>query len=207
MDLKFTACCGDNLDNAPSKYQHLDTANKLMKKISIEKFFTVKGNNDDNSIQSENIDNMKYTMIPQEQFDIMFKKLEDIVCFDSVNKNGLYYYYDIPEYKVRAIFLNSIDIPYMPNPNTPTAWKYSGQSTYAYSNAQLNWLAHIALNLQANEWKVMFFSHINPFNEGMIGADNLAHNSSILLEIVDAFKYGRDYTSRSTNGMIVPKSL
>lgn len=200
MELKFAACCGDSLNNVASKQLHLDTADNLMKKITIKNFFTVKGNHDDNSIQSEGVDNIRYTMLPHEQYDIMLKKLEDIVNFDHTNKFGLYYYYDIPENKVRTIFLNSIDILYIPDSCTPTAWKYSGQSTYAYSDAQLNWLANIALKLPTNEWKVMFFTHINPFNEGMIGADSLAHNSTVLLGIVDAFKSGKSYISVPTVG-------
>ena len=197
LELEFTACCGDNFDNVASKQLHLDISAKFMKSLSTEKFFTVKGNHDDNSIQSEEIDNIRYTMLPQEQYDIMFRRLEETVCFDDSNKYGLYYYYDMPENKIRTIFLNSIDIPYIPNKLAPNAWKYSGQSTYAYSNTQLNWLAHIALNLPSNEWKVILFTHINPFKEGMIGADNLAHNSSVLLKIINAFKRGTSYTSTS----------
>jgi predicted phosphodiesterase len=200
IGLEFAACCGDNLDNATSKQFYLDTATKLISEISVEKFFTVKGNHDDNSIQSEGIDNIKYTMLPNEQFDIMFSKLENIATFDTKNKYGLYYYYDIQESNIRAIFLNSIDIPYIPDSTIPTARKYSGQSTYAYSNAQLNWLAHTALNLPSKEWKVMFFTHVNPFSERMIGADTLAYNSSILLGIIDAFKNGKAYTSSPTMG-------
>lgn len=200
LNAEFIACCGDNFDNVASKQSHLDIADKYIKSISFERFFTVKGNHDDNSIQSEGIDNISFTMLPQEQYDIMFKRLEGTVSFDSSNKYGLYYYYDIPKNKIRAIFLNSIDIPYIPDELQTSAWKYSGQSTYAYSNSQLNWLAHTALNLPSNEWKVIFFTHINPFNEGMIGADNLAHNSSTLLGIINAFKNGVKYTSIASSG-------
>lgn len=200
IDLQFAACCGDNLDNAETKELHLATATKLMKSISVDNFFTVKGNHDDNSILSEGIDNIKYTMLPSEQYEIMFKRLEGTVNFDDSNKNGLYYYYDCHKYKIRAIFLNSIDIPYIADETRPTAWKYSGQSTYAYSNTQLNWLAHTALNLPSKEWKVIFFTHVNPFNEGMIGADNLAYNSSVLLDIIDAFNNGTCYSSIPTSG-------
>ncbi len=197
---EFTACCGDNLDNVPSKQSHLELAEKFMKSLAVDRFFTVKGNHDDNSIQSEGIDNVRYTMLPQEQYDIMFRRLEGTVSFDPSNKCGLYYYYDIPKNKIRAIFLNSIDIPYIMNELAPGAWKYSGQSTYAYSDRQLNWLAQTALKLPSDEWKVIFFTHVNPFNEGMIGADNLAHNSSVFLGIINAFKNGTEYTSISSNG-------
>lgn len=194
LQLEFTACCGDNFDNVPSKQLHLEFAAQYVKSVSTEKFFTVKGNHDDNSIQSEGIDNIRYTMLPQEQYEIMFKKLEGNVCFDSENKNGLYYYYNCPEKKVRAIFLNSIDIPYIPDSLVSSAWKYSGQSTYAYSNAQLHWLAYTALKLPSKEWKVILFTHVNPFNENMIGADSLAQNSDVLLGIIDAFKKGTSYS-------------
>jgi predicted MPP superfamily phosphohydrolase len=72
LNIEFAACCGDNLDNAETKQQHLDTASKLIDSLSIEKFFTVKGNHDDNSIQSEGIDNIKHTMLHKEQYEIMF---------------------------------------------------------------------------------------------------------------------------------------
>jgi predicted phosphodiesterase len=200
MDIKFTACCGDNLDGAVSKQSQLDTASKLMAQLAFYNFFIVKGNHDDNSLQSEGTANIKYTILPQEQYDIMFRNLENKVNFDILNKYGLYYYYDIPENNVRAIFLNSIDIPYIPDSETTTAWKYSGQSTYAYSNAQLNWLAHTALKLPSNQWKILLFTHVNPFHEGMIGADKLVINGSTMLDIVDAFKDGTSYVSSPSIG-------
>jgi predicted phosphodiesterase len=200
MDLSFTVCCGDNLDNAYSKEIHLDTAAKLVNTILTPKFFPVKGNHDDNSFIEEGISNIKYTMQPKEQYEIMFKRLEGTVNFDEENHSGLYYFYDIPEHKIRAIFLNSIDIPYVANESNPSAWKYAGQSTYAYSNAQLNWLSHTALDLPESEWNTILFTHINPFNEGMIGADNLACNSTVLLEILAAFMEGKTYNSAPTEG-------
>lgn len=200
IDIKFTACCGDNLDNGITKQIHLDTATKLINKISFDNYFTVKGNHDDNSIISNGVDNVKYTMMPQEQYNIMFKRLEGIVQFDESNREGIYYYYDMPECKVRAIFLNSIDIPYIKNQNNKAAWKYDGQNTYAYSNTQLNWLAHIALKIPDEQWKVMFFTHVNPFPEEMIGADNLVYNGTVMLDIIDAFKMGTKYNSIATTG-------
>lgn len=200
MHIEFIACCGDNLDNAETKEAHLKVAKKSMDKLTIKKYFAVKGNHDDNSIMLNGIDNIKNTMLPQEQYDIMFKRIEDIVSFDESNKNGLYYYYDITKYKVRVIFLNSIDIPYIPNEKNQKAWKYDGQNTYVYSNAQLNWLAHTALKLPNNEWKVIFFTHTNPFKEGMIGADYETNNAEVLLDIIDSFKAGTSYTSVPTSG-------
>lgn len=200
IDIKFTACCGDNLDNANTKKSHLDTARKIIDKLSFDNYFTVKGNHDDNSIISNGVDNIKYTMLPKEQYNIMYGKLDKIVEFDNLNPYGLYYYYDISEFKVRAIFLNSIDIPYIPDEANQNAWKYDGQNIYAYSNSQLNWLAHTALKLPSNEWKVMFFTHINPFAEGMVGADKLPYNSSIMLDIIDSFKSGTSYNSIPNSG-------
>ncbi|MDP4147461.1 MAG: metallophosphoesterase [Bacillota bacterium] len=200
MDIEFAVCCGDNLGNGDTKEIQLDTASRLVNNIDIDNYFLVKGNHDDNSLWSEGVDNIKYTMLPQEQYDIMFRKLESKVKFDASNKYGLYYYHDIHKNKVRAIFLNSIDIPYLPDEQVSKAWKYAGQSTYAYSDAQLNWLAHTALQLPSKEWKVMFFTHINPFNEGMIGADNIAYNSDILLQIIDAFRAGISYNSIPSSG-------
>jgi hypothetical protein len=200
MNIKFVACCGDNLDNGITKEIHLATATNLISQLCFDNFFTVKGNHDDNSIISNGINNVKYTMTPQEQYNIMFKQLDGIVHFDPSNKEGLYYYYDIPEYKVRAIFLNSIDIPYIKNPENKASWKYDGQNTYSYSNNQLNWLAHTALQLPNNEWQVMFFTHVNPFPEDMVGSDNLVHNGSIMLQIIEAFKNGTSYVSTPSNG-------
>lgn len=200
MDIKFTACCGDNLDNGITKKIHLATAAKLIDKLEFANYFTVKGNHDDNSIISNGVDNIRYTMMPQEQYNIMFRRIDGIVKFDKLNREGMYYYYDMPEYKIRAIFLNSIDIPYIQNPDNRDAWKYDGQNTYAYSNAQLNWLAHTALKIPNGEWQVMFFTHVNPFPEEMIGADNLVHNGNVMLEIIESFKQGTKYTSMPTTG-------
>jgi hypothetical protein len=138
--------------------------------------------------------------MPQEQYNIMFKRLEGIVKFDESNREGMYYYYDMPEFNVRAIFLNSIDIPYIKDQYNKAAWKYDGQNTYAYSNTQLNWLAHTALKIPNEKWKVIFFTHVNPFPEEMIGADNLVFNGNIMLDIIDAFKMGTKYSSIATTG-------
>jgi predicted phosphodiesterase len=200
MKVEFAVCCGDTLGNEATKALQMESAATLMKKVTMDNFFVIKGNHDDNSIQSEDVANIQSTLLPPEYYEVMLKRLEGKVRFDSSNQYGLYYYYDFPEYKLRSIFLNSIDIPYIAHIKRPTAWKYAGQSTYAYSDAQLNWLANTALRLPSRQWNVMLFTHINPFPEGMIGADAQGYNDQILLAILEAFKAGEDYQSKPSAG-------
>ena len=199
MPLSCVICCGDILDHADTKQKHLDTAAYITKRLVQASpdgiFFPVKGNHDDNSLVAERVDNIRHTMLPDEQYDIMYRHLENEVITDKANSKGLYFYYDSPALKIRYIILNSIDIPYVKDLVNINAWKYSGQSTYAYSNTQLEWLAHIALSLPDNDWKILVFTHVNPFLQGVIGADELAMNSDVLLSILEAFQSATQWSS------------
>ncbi len=205
IELSCVICCGDILGNSETKQKHLDTAANITKLLiqaspSPGLFFPVKGNHDDNSHVAEHIDNIRHTMLPHEHYDIMFKHLESRVITDKENSNGLYYYYDSSLLKVRYIILNSVDIPYIRDSVNIDAWKYSGQSNYAYSSAQLNWLAHTALSLPDDDWKVLLFTHVNPFLQGMIGADDLAKNSDVLIGIIQSFQSAMKWSSVPTYG-------
>jgi predicted MPP superfamily phosphohydrolase len=167
--------------------------------------YLAKGNHDDCSwwVAQDKL-NRNYTMCmtPEDWYDIAIKHLENTVVQDNNDKIGAYYYKDFDAQKIRVIVLNSNDIPFIVQNNLP---KYYGQWTYGFSNEQLNWLAHVALNFSdkgkdKSNWAVITFSHV-PFNKQASSKnDSQAKNGENIEGILKAFMNGSKYVSKVTTG-------
>ncbi|HAT4299945.1 TPA: hypothetical protein I9063_003371, partial [Clostridium perfringens] len=94
-------------------------------------------------------------------------------------------------HKIRLIVLNSEDIP-----EYDISMKYKGQWDYAFSNEQLNWVAHTALN---TDYKIIFCSH-TPLIESVEGFDLAIRNSEAMLGIMKAYTTGTSYSSSNNTG-------
>lgn len=175
----------------------------------------VKGNHDDNSMGA--LANMiepdtYYKMLP-----LMFESNE--VVIDASNPSGNYGYFDIKPQKMRIIYLNSVDIPWIEEGGSV---RYKGQWTCGVQQAQLNFVAD-ALRFEEEGWSVMFVSHhcITPIANFADGASEYvpaANGGSQLLGIIEAFKnktsfngtitgdfasvVNVDYTNNASNGII-----
>ncbi|WP_256761971.1 metallophosphoesterase [Cohnella sp. WQ 127256] len=162
----------------------------------------LKGNHDDNSVYGYNDSQgeTKHVLFPEETFELVLHRLDNTVTFDGDNRNGMYYYMDIPYKQTRVVVLNSIDIPYSVKPSG--GLKYSGQWKYAFSNRQLNWVAHQALDLSnkpdREHWKVLFFSHVAILQDGVKGADHEVANSEAMWGIIQSFLNGTSYSGKGS---------
>ena len=154
----------------------------------------LKGNHDDNSF---------YAYAHNKSLDEVFtdkelyaKLITTIGKNDYVfNGESLYYYKDFDNHNIRIIVLNSVDIPYT---TTGNVLDYFGVYTYAFRQAQLNWLANVALKTNK---KVIIACH-NPLIDALKGSgDILPINSSLVLSLVEAFKNKTSgtLTSSTTN--------
>lgn len=154
----------------------------------------IKGNHDDNSVYGYN-DSHRHTrhvLFSEETFDLVFHRLDEVVTFDETNRNGMYYYMDLTEKRTRVVVLNCIDIPYLVKPDG--GLKYQGQWKYVFSDKQLNWVAHRALNLRdkpdREQWQVIFFSHVAILQDNVSGADFAVKNGEAMWDIIQAFRNG-----------------
>lgn len=162
----------------------------------------LKGNHDDNSVYgyNESQAETKHVLFPEETFELVFHRLDDAVVFDEENRNGMYYYFDIPHKQTRVVILNPIDIPYTVTPSG--GLKYYGQWKYAFSDRQLNWVAHQALDLSnkqgLDQWKVLFFSHVAILQDGVKGADHEVMNGEAMWGIIQAFHKGSSFSGKGS---------
>ena len=185
--INFIVGGGDYLSNNDSVTKDhaimgINAVHKCFNKSNID-YFLLKGNHDDNSMGStEN----------RLSNDILFKKLdksnENILnlVLQYNNKRFMYGYYDLPNNKIRVLLVNTIDIPE----------QYSGQSNYAISNKQLNFMAQ-ALHTP-NDYGVIVFSH-NVLQENNVISDavNASNGGNALWNLLKGFK----------NKQVVPQQI
>ena len=200
---------GDNLAERSTRagqILNLKDYGSKVRKINVP-VFSVKGNHDDSSISGYDSSAQKfrvgYNIFDSEYYLWTEKPIANnpFVVFPP-DPTGLYYYVDFPAEKVRLICLNSVDIPYIDDGNGYLI--FTGQHDYGYSNAQLNWVAHTALDFSdkrdADLWGVVTMQHIidNPniptFSDGLV-----THNGVQMYNIFKAFKNRSTYSSTSSD--------
>ncbi|MBF7115838.1 hypothetical protein ITQ90_10450, partial [Pediococcus pentosaceus] len=111
------------------------------------------------------------------------------------NGNSNYFYYDIPNKKVRVVGINDYE-----NPNTLDSdgnLKYPRINTSVITGAQLKWLATDALNVSADT-HVIVMLHC-PI-DGTLKDNPTEHcyNHDVLKQLLEAFKNGTSGTLTSS---------
>lgn len=205
LRLEAVVCGGDHSANGP-KPQFMEAQREIMNAFQGIgcPFLPLKGNHDDNSIYDHHhaLDGTDNVVFPSESFDLYIRGIEQAVTLDAANPGGLYYYFDIPQHKLRLIVLNCIDIPY--RHTDAGGLLYNGQWKYAFSNAQLNWVARHALNFRdkpdPGDWTVVLFSHAAIGQEGVFGIDHPVVNEQVMWDVIAAYRHGRSYRSEPTDG-------
>lgn len=81
----------------------------------------------------------------------------------SNGQKSTWYYYDIPNYKVRIVAVDVQDAPkWIGDPADNTMCFYTGSLCFYISNEQMNWIAGTALNFDdkdEKDWGVIIISH------------------------------------------------
>ena len=114
-----------------------------------------------------------------------------------------YGYYDIPNKKIRCIFINTSDVPFILDGDSI---RYTQQSDSGVSNSQIEFISK-ALKFTEEGWGVVFFSHfalqngsgINP-SGNQEGYLNLSHGGTQLLGVINAYINKTNYSSNETVG-------
>ena len=182
-NINYILTGGDYINNHENKEEVIKRLKNFKDRFEDRSnLFITLGNHDDNS----NYKDFSKVITHEEMKKLMFSDMQDVTF-----GNGLYYYKDFHEHKIRLIVLNSEDIP-----EYDISMKYKGQWDYAFSNEQLNWVAHTALN---TDYKIIFCSH-TPLIESVEGFDLAIRNSEAMLGIMKAYTTGTSYSSSNNTG-------
>ncbi|MGU8157560.1 phage tail spike protein, partial [Clostridium perfringens] len=182
-NINYVLTGGDYINNHENKEEVIKRLKNFKDRFEDRSnLFITLGNHDDNS----NYKDFSKVITHSEMKKIMFSDMQDVIF-----GNGLYYYKDFHEHKIRLIVLNSEDIP-----EYDIGMKYKGQWDYAFSNDQLNWVAHTALN---TNYKIIFCSH-TPMLNNVEGFDLAIRNSEPMLGIMKAYTTGTSYSSSNNTG-------
>lgn len=152
------------------------------------------GNHDDNSSHATSGATGNDYLVPDSEFIRAY--CQNVNLFgEKRNGNSNYFYYDIPNKKVRVVGINDYE-----NPNTLDSngkLKYPRINTSVITGAQLKWLAADALNVSADT-HVIVMLHC-PI-DGTLKDNPTEHcyNHDVLKQLLEAFKNGTSGTLTSS---------
>ncbi|PLR99656.1 metallophosphoesterase family protein [Bacillus sp. T33-2] len=183
-------------------------ANKLSMK---DKLYLAIGNHDYNGMSQGTLNpdgknRRSWTLTPYETYSVLGKFHEKDVVWGS--KEGMYYYKDFEDKKIRAIFLNSSDIPQTwinDNDGKEDYLKYDPLSIGGIRQQQATWLANTALNFSnkddKTEWHTVIVCHIPIFREadGMTWNFPWQRTDAAIRTILTAFIKGQSATAQYTD--------
>lgn len=175
---------GDFVDGGTTKDTNVSNYKKVVSMFGLANcpFFLAKGNHDDNSwgdgrqgrgttarnkanqnyMASDPTSkswhgNMSYTIKPSEMYEIITRPSTIWDIQENPNDKNMYYYYDVPDKKVRVFILNSYDIPYIYDSDGTV--KYLGVNVGGYRQAQLKWFADNLVSTPT-DYTIVCFQHI-----------------------------------------------
>lgn len=180
---------GGDYTNEGSKEYKINCFKSLKELLGEIDYYPIHGNHDDGTIWDISYiksEKSKNHFEPKDLYSLFYNHLEDKgAVFDKENPN-LYYYCDNEKSKIRYIFLNSNNIPYIYDNNGKL--KYSGQWTYTFSQKQLDWLCNEALRFEENGWSVIIFTHSVKFSDVYFGGNKNNDGTIVLKEILKSYK-------------------
>lgn len=213
---------GDFVDGGTTKDTNVSNYKKVVSMFGLANcpFFLAKGNHDDNSwgdgrqgrgttarnkvnqnyMASDPTSkswhgNMSYTIKPSEMYEIITRPSTIWAINENPNDKNMYFYYDIPDKKVRVFLLNTNDIPYVFD--TDGLVKYLTINVAGYRQAQLKWFAE-NLKSMPDDYTAVCFQH---HQWGQWYATNSAYypyNWESVEGILKAAKEGSSFTRKYT---------
>lgn len=152
------------------------------------------GNHDDNSSHAMTDATGNDYLVPDSEFIRAYRQNVNLFG-EKRNGNSNYFYYDIPNKKVRVVGINDYE-----NPNTLDAngkLKYPRINTSVITGAQLKWLATNALNVSADT-HVIVMLHCPIDGTLKDNPTNRCYNHDLLKQLLEAFKNGTSGTLTSS---------
>jgi len=188
VHVNFLAMGGDHVNDGDKQYKS-DCYRGLRSELDGIRYFPVNGNHDDNSIWDDDfvpagVDTQHLTR--EERYVLFYNHVPSQGAVRDRENPGLYYYADNTDVKVRSIFLDTGDIPYIFDNGK---LRYLHQHTYAFSQAQLDWLVNKALKFNEPGWTIVLFGHVPPVPRGINDGEDISR-LNILQDILKAYKEG-----------------
>ncbi len=182
---------GDNMGNSYDRVKLKEDTKNMVETFRAMNppVFVIKGNHDDNSLRGR-IENKNESVINAE---IAEQDLTQLYSngIEKGQANSLYSYIDFADQKVRIIYLNSIDVPYILDGEKI---RYPGQWCYGYQQEQLDFLVNDALNFEnkddSNGWKAVILQHLSAVNQF---TDAPVNNGEVFWGIIEAFRNSSTY--------------
>lgn len=184
---------GDYTNEGCKEYKE-NTFRELRALIGQHDYFPVNGNHDDGSIwdkayikNDKSVNHLNHS----ELYKLFYNHLPKCGAeFDEKN-HSLYYMYNDKISKIRYVFLNCGDIPYVLDENG--LLKYRGQDIFTLSQAQSDWLANTALKFDEDGWSVLFVTHSILIPPKYENPGILHENMELLKRMIIAYNNGEDY--------------
>ncbi|QYY86096.1 metallophosphoesterase family protein [Pediococcus pentosaceus] len=152
------------------------------------------GNHDDNSSHATSGATGNDYIVPDSEFIRAYRQNVNLFG-EKRNGNSNYFYYDIPNKKVRVVGINDYE-----NPNTLDSngkLKYPRINTSVITGAQLKWLASDALNVGADT-HVIVMLHCPIDGTLKDNPTDNCYNHDLLRQLLEAFKNGTSGTLTSS---------
>lgn len=213
---------GDFVDGGTTKDTNVSNMKKVVSLFGLAScpFFLAKGNHDDNSwgdgrqgrgttarnkvnqnyMASDPTSkswhgNMSYTIKPSEMYEIITRPSTIWAIKGNPNDKNMYFYYDIPDKKVRVFLLNTNDIPYVFD--TDGLVKYLTINVAGYRQAQLKWFAE-NLKSMPDDYTAVCFQHHQWGQWYSTNSAYYPYNWESVEGILKAAKEGSSFTRKYT---------
>jgi hypothetical protein len=209
--IPFAMCCGDSarsdgngLTVESQMVDCFEAANRNFAPIGWHRLLQTQGNHD-GSWGTANGKAYAYQMNPTQLYDYIYRKQEAMGNHVFGGGDNSYFYVDDTENKIRIIMLNSCWCETSNNSDGTAV--YSRQHYFGYGQAQLNWLANTALNVDSG-WVIFVGTHIPPLNINVSGTlkeyTKSTRDVSLLNGILSAYEnktsYSGSYTKNTSRG-------
>lgn len=183
---------GGDFTNEGCKSYKTQCFMELREHLKSLQHYPVLGNHDDGSIwdfsyiEAESSTNH---LTHEEIYHLFFEHLKSETVEFGDGDRGLYYYCDDPIKKIRYIFLDSQDIPYIYDAKGKL--KYTGQFSYALSQKQLDWLVSSALKTENEEYGILLIIHSVDMSSSVAATAKRPY-LAVLSEILECYQKGQE---------------
>lgn len=192
---------GGDYTNEGCKEYKTKCFRELRALIDREPYFPVNGNHDDGSIWDKayiHADKATNHLTHTDLYKLFYNHLPKLGAEFDEDNHSLYYMYNDCAKKVRYVFLDACDVPYILDDEGKL--KYQAQWLFAMSQKQLDWLCSKALKFDDPGWSVMFITHSLLLPQEVDNPPEISKNMELLRRIVLAYKKGENYSENFGDG-------
>lgn len=210
--IPFAMCCGDSArsdgNGLTTEGEMVDcfiAANHNFAPIGWHRLLQTQGNHD-GSWGTKNDKTYAYQMSADQLYNYIYRKQYTTSNHVFGGGDNSYFYVEDTEHKIRIIMLNSLWCEMSYNEDGTAA--YDRQHYFGYGQAQLDWLATTALNVES-DWVIFIGTHIPPLDMTVNGTEKeyrtkLTRDIEVLLGILSAYEnktsYSGSYNKNTSHG-------